>query len=291
MWRTNFFIFLFSVLLIGCFKQNEYETQPSGLLFSLQSVSENPKTIRPLDYVQFKIYQLNDSNTLLQEKRLFIRIPKKSNGGGILEALSLINEQEIGKFKTNAILIEPEFKKLVQWKCLNGDSDVTFYIYIDKIFSQDEYEQKSKEFITWMGQKNINPNDYSIQIELIEEYIRAHNFKMETTENGLYYKWIKKNPKGKKIVFGTAVSIQYKGKFLSGEVFNNTIDTQQFLDFYIGQEMQVLKGIEEALLLMRNGEKMALLLPSWLAFGENGNSTGIIPPNTPVYYEIVVKTL
>ena len=101
--------------------------------------------------------------------------------------------------------------------------------------------------------------------------------------------WLDSHLEGKKISFGTAVSIQYKGSFLSGEVFNNTIGTKQFLDFYIGQEMQVLKGIEEALLLMRDGEKMALLLPSWLAFGEEGNSTGIIPPNTPVYYELTVK--
>ena len=103
--------------------------------------------------------------------------------------------------------------------------------------------------------------------------------------------WLASHLEGKKISFGTAVSIQYKGSFLSGEVFNNTIGTKQFLDFYIGQEMQVLKGIEEALLLMRDGEKMALLLPSWLAFGEDGNSTGIIPPNTPVYYELVAKVL
>jgi FKBP-type peptidyl-prolyl cis-trans isomerase len=283
---------IFCVLIVFCFscmKQNDYETRPSGLLFSLESIAENQKKIKPLDYVQFKIYQINDSNKVIQEKRLFIRIPKKPTPGGILEALSLINEQEIGKFKTNARLIESEFKKLTKWKCFSSDSIVTFYIYIDKIFTPDEYEIKGKEFMVWMQQNTVKPNDYSLQIYQIEEHIRAHKWAMENTPNGLFYKWIKKNPMGKKISFGSAVSIQYKGSFLSGEVFNNTFGTKQYLDFYIGQEMQVLKGIEEALLLMRDGEKMALLLPSWLAFGEEGNSTGIIPPNTPVYYELTVK--
>ncbi len=291
MLRIKFILFLVLIGCVSCLKKNEYETQPSGLLFSLESIAEKPKTIRPLDYVQFKIYQLNDSNKVIQEKRLFIRIPKKSKPGGVLEALSLINEQEIGKYKTNARLIESEFKKLTKWKCFSSDSLVTFYIYIDKIFTPQEYEIKGKEFMVWMQQNTVKPNDYSLQIYQIEEHIRAHNWQMENTENGLFYKWIKKNPNGKKISFGTAVSIQYKGSFLSGEVFNNTIGSKQFLDFYIGQEMQVLKGIEEALLLMRDGEKIALLLPSWLAFGEDGNSTGIIPPNTPVYYELVAKTL
>jgi FKBP-type peptidyl-prolyl cis-trans isomerase len=291
MLRNKITLLVIIICCVSCLKTNDYETRPSGLLFSLESIAENQKKIRPLDYIQFKIYQLNDSNKVIQEKRLFIQIPKKTKSGGILEALSLINEQEIGKFKTNARLIESEFKKLTKWTCFSSDSLVTFYIYIDKIFTPEEYEKKGKEFMVWMQQNTVKPNDYSLQIYQIEEHIRAHYWQMENTENGLFYKWIKKNPKGKKIKFGTAVSIQYKGSFLSGEVFNNTIGTKHFLDFYLGQEMQVLKGIEEALLLMRDGEKIALLLPSWLAFGEEGNSTGIIPPNTPVYYELEVKTL
>jgi FKBP-type peptidyl-prolyl cis-trans isomerase len=50
--------------------------------------------------------------------------------------------------------------------------------------------------------------------------------------------------------------------------------------------MQVIGGLEEAIGRMREGEKALIILPSELAWGEKGSSTGIIPPFTSVIYEL-----
>ena len=39
---------------------------------------------------------------------------------------------------------------------------------------------------------------------------------------------------------------------------------------------------------MREGEKAKIIIPSQLAFGENGSSTGIVPPYTSVIYEVTM---
>jgi FKBP-type peptidyl-prolyl cis-trans isomerase len=53
--------------------------------------------------------------------------------------------------------------------------------------------------------------------------------------------------------------------------------------------MQVIKGVEEALSFMREGDIVLLLIPSWLGFGIDGSSTGIVPPRTPIVYELELK--
>ena len=42
---------------------------------------------------------------------------------------------------------------------------------------------------------------------------------------------------------------------------------------------------------MSEGEKALVILPSDLAFGETGSSTGIIPPFTSLLFEVELKKI
>ena len=50
--------------------------------------------------------------------------------------------------------------------------------------------------------------------------------------------------------------------------------------------LNLIAGFEEGVLKMRVGEKAALILPSKIAYGVNGNST--IPPYSPLYFEVEI---
>jgi FKBP-type peptidyl-prolyl cis-trans isomerase len=39
---------------------------------------------------------------------------------------------------------------------------------------------------------------------------------------------------------------------------------------------------------LREGEHSCIYMPSELAFGEGGSSTGIVPANTPIYFDVQV---
>jgi peptidylprolyl isomerase len=55
-----------------------------------------------------------------------------------------------------------------------------------------------------------------------------------------------------------------------------------------GKPGQLVQGMQYALSLMKAGERALVYMPSELAFGESGSSTGIIPPKTPIYFDINV---
>ena len=50
----------------------------------------------------------------------------------------------------------------------------------------------------------------------------------------------------------------------------------------------MIKGLEEAIGMMREGEKSLFILPSELGFGNQGSSTGIIPPFTSLIFEVEI---
>ena len=53
----------------------------------------------------------------------------------------------------------------------------------------------------------------------------------------------------------------------------------------------MIDGIERAVRMMREGEVSLFILPSAVAFGAEGSSTGIVPPYTPVIFEIELSEL
>jgi FKBP-type peptidyl-prolyl cis-trans isomerase len=86
--------------------------------------------------------------------------------------------------------------------------------------------------------------------------------------------------------FGSNTTINYKGWFLNGGLFDDSHASGTPFTFSYGAEGQVIPGIQRALSKMKAGGKAKIILPSGLAFGSYGSSSGIIPPHTPVVYEV-----
>jgi len=98
---------------------------------------------------------------------------------------------------------------------------------------------------------------------------------------------------GPKVEKGAMLSLVYRGSFLTGQAFDS-IAPNAPIQFKYGDTEQLIPGLERALKMMREGEKAKIIIPSQLAFGNNGSSTGIVPPYTTVVYEVTllkVKTL
>ena len=74
---------------------------------------------------------------------------------------------------------------------------------------------------------------------------------------------------------GDQLKMHYTGKLESGEEFDSSIPRGEPLAFTLGAG-QVIKGWDQGLLNMCEGEKRKLVIPSDLAYGENG-----APPKIP----------
>jgi FKBP-type peptidyl-prolyl cis-trans isomerase len=92
---------------------------------------------------------------------------------------------------------------------------------------------------------------------------------------------------GPKVEKGTMLSLAYKGSFLAGHAFDSVSVTSP-MQFKYGDTGQIISGLDRALKTMREGEKAKIIIPSQLAFGNNGSSTGIVPPYTTVVYEVTL---
>ena len=110
---------------------------------------------------------------------------------------------------------------------------------------------------------------------------------MKPTGSGLYHLKLREGT-GKRIEKGDTVTVNYEGRFLNGKFFDSTIRRNQPFQFVYGTEWQVVKGLEEAIGMMHEGEKSLFILPSDLAFGTEGSSTGIIPPFTSLIFEVEI---
>ncbi len=104
---------------------------------------------------------------------------------------------------------------------------------------------------------------------------------IETTASGLQFKILTAGT-GKSPSEKSKVKVHYVGKLLDGTTFDSSRDRKKALDI---QLTSVVKGWQEALKMMKTGDKWEIWLPSALAYGERGGGRKI-GPNSALYFEI-----
>jgi len=85
---------------------------------------------------------------------------------------------------------------------------------------------------------------------------------------------------------GAKIRVLYVGQLPNKKVFDKSIEDPGF-EFKLGDN-EVIQGWEKGLFGMKVGGKRRLLIPSNLAYGEEGSSPDI-PPNTALTFTIEVK--
>ncbi|MBS9773570.1 MAG: peptidylprolyl isomerase [Tenacibaculum sp.] len=122
------------------------------------------------------------------------------------------------------------------------------------------------------------------QQKLLDEVAAGY----DETESGLRYKVLQKG-EGKKVKKGDNISVHYKGQLLDGTVFDSSYKRKQPIDLTIGVG-QVIKGWDEGITLLNQGDKARLVIPSDLAYGKAG-AGGVIPPNATLIFDIEVMDI
>ncbi len=101
------------------------------------------------------------------------------------------------------------------------------------------------------------------------------------TESGLQYKVLKQG-EGEKAKPTDKVKVEYVGTLIDGTEFDSTKAHGEPAQFQVDQ---VIKGWGEALQLMNVGTKLHLVIPSELAYGENGAAPKI-EPNSVLLFDV-----
>ena len=164
---------------------------------------------------------------------------------------------------------------------------ISFYTGVQDVMSQSEFEDYQRVQYEKMQQEmeQQNENQLSIDLELIENYLKENNIDAMKSESGLHYVITEKG-NGDNAAAGDNVTVHYTGMLLNGEKFDSSLDRNQPFSFQLGQGM-VIRGWDEGITYFNKGASGTFYIPSTLGYGSSG-AGGVIPPNAILIFEIQV---
>lgn len=106
----------------------------------------------------------------------------------------------------------------------------------------------------------------------------------KTTASGLKYYEVVKSSSTTKAAAGKTVKVHYSGYLADGKMFDSSVERGEPIEFKLGQA-QVIAGWEEGISLMNVGDKLRLIIPYYLAYGENGRPP-MIPAKADLTFDV-----
>jgi FKBP-type peptidyl-prolyl cis-trans isomerase FkpA len=138
-------------------------------------------------------------------------------------------------------------------------------------------------FVSLILFSSCNNNDdtsFEPQTEAdILNYIQDNNLNATKTDSGLYFV-INNEGTGNNPTANSVVNVAYKGTFLDGSVFGE--NQAAILDL----SQLSIKGLKEGIQLFKEGGEGTLIIPSELAYGDYGDTSGAIPGGAVLVFDI-----
>lgn len=107
---------------------------------------------------------------------------------------------------------------------------------------------------------------------------------LKKTASGLEYYEVYRSGSNIKAEAGYPIHVHYTGYFKDGNIFDSSVERDEVFQLQLGQGM-VIQGWEEGIALMNKGDKLRLIIPYYLAYGEEGRSP-LIPPKTDLVFDV-----
>ncbi len=145
---------------------------------------------------------------------------------------------------------------------------------------------ESTSHIRLADEKLIDYNRSVVKIEdqEIDDFLRRYGWNVKETSTGLRY-FIYRKGTGRKSSSGMLVRFRYTVKLLNGTI--------AYSSDFLGPKSLILghggveTGLEEGMLLLREGDRAKFIIPSYLAFGLLGDQDKI-PPGATLVYDIEI---
>ncbi len=289
------FLALAAAALASCnggFKKGE-----AGLLYNIHTDKSTP-VIQVGDFASLNVVAKNDADSVLfstyesgHPQFLLVQAPQIK--GDVFSGIALLSEGDSATIKIPADSLfkggqrPPNFKGKYLVYDIKVEKVIPKGKLTDQVFQDNvtTYINTQKE-----AEKSGEPKK-------IESFIAGTKLTYNKTASGLRY-IITKPGSGPTIAVGDTAVVHYVGKFFNGKLFDTSIKAEaekakqvnpqapyQPIRVAVGQRA-VIEGWDEGLQLLNKGAKASFVIPSSLAYGEQGN--GPVGPFTPLTFDVEI---
>ncbi|MCX6189818.1 MAG: FKBP-type peptidyl-prolyl cis-trans isomerase [Bacteroidetes bacterium] len=283
---TKFFITLatLGLFFVSC---NKMQKTTGGLEYKIFT-SNGGEKITAGDLVFFKVIGKAGDSALFDTYKnthtpyMNLVVNDKFSPGNFEEGLTLLGKGDSALFRIVADSFYKVYIGTPTPAFIKKGDRLQFFIKIDSFITRKTMAERKviQELETAEKQKNEG--------NIIEEYIKNSGVKYIKTESGLYYT-ITTATKGAKASAGDKVATNYTGKLFDGKVFDSNDKTGKPFEFVLGSR-QVIAGWDELFGILHQGEKATAVIPSSLAYADQG-AGGEIAPFTPLIFDVELLTV
>ncbi|HZX57777.1 MAG TPA: FKBP-type peptidyl-prolyl cis-trans isomerase [Mucilaginibacter sp.] len=291
--KNLMFLALATIGLASC--NGGFKKAPGGLLYNIV-VDKGGAKIKEGDFIAVNVVAKTDGDSVLfssyEQGSPSYQAMHKGQPGDVMNAFSYLAEGDSAIIKTN---IDSLFKKGSRRPPIKGKY-IIYQVKVEKVIAKSAkpndtaWNAQIKKYMDAQGEVMKKS-----EVVKLKKYIDDHKLVGSTTPSGLFYT-ITTPGVGDKPAVGDTAEVFYTAKFTTGKVFETNVKaTAQANKTYnpglpykaihvpVGVK-KVIPGWDEGLLLLNKGAKATFVIPSKLAYGEQGYA--IIPPFTPLVFEV-----
>lgn len=277
----------------SCIQKGSEKKTDTGFKFILYTKSTGPK-IKKGDYITLELVYRNSKDSVLFDSRnanmpLRFQLDEIPFAGSFEDGLTNLAANDSATFFVpadslyNYRYVKKGYTSVPQER--TGFLKGTLMRFDVKVIRIQSYEEAEMEIALKLSAEEKK------EIADLNKYIFDKHITVKPDSSG-YYLIMKEIGKGETVDSGKIITIEYEGRFLDGKIFDGTKQAGRPYKFISGAH-HVIPGWELALKKMKVGSKMTLILPSKLAYGEEGISrpkdgTFIVPPYTPLVFDIEI---
>ncbi len=261
-----------AALTTGCGKTS-YKKTPGGMPYKLYR-GKDTQLVRNGNFIKISLTQkINDSVLFQTEKGLPVYLFVGNNQGRTYDISELWTTLHVGDSVVTTQMIDTFIARApdnVPPNFRNGDRVLT-YVKVLGVFENDSLARADEVKIL----KSIQVTEE----EEIKKYLAEKKITTQRTPTGAFIEIIQQGS-GNVADTGNYVTVNYTGATMKGVKFDsNTDSTFGHMEPYsfVAGSGQMIRGFDEAVLMMQKGTKLRVYIPSMMGYGQNGNPPRIKP--------------
>ncbi|MDX2306247.1 MAG: FKBP-type peptidyl-prolyl cis-trans isomerase [Microscillaceae bacterium] len=288
MTKKNFFAFLFVLnFATSGFTQNyqELSVEANGNVYTIQyKIFQNPKKGRKVafrDFVTFHLATTTESDSVLKTtypnapltKEISVEDYNYADQGFMQAMLLQLQEADSAVFLVKA---EDLFEAIKRKKpsFIAAGSHLKYYFKILKLKNEEEVKRDANEVVF---------QQLKAEEKIIAPFIAKKMPQAKRTYSGIWYT-IEYQGEGDFAQEDDVVAIRYTCSFLDGKILSSSDQDGRLFEFPVNKGFAI-KGLDQAMLLLKQGAKGTFIIPSYLAYGAEGFGEQV-PPYSILKFDI-----